>query len=84
MFEKAEEIKARLTEVKCNYSLTYYNLLDAEPKAFFKKYPSSTEIDSQATEEEARSFLDAYFSNTFPDEFLDFSIALIQQTKWSN
>ena len=84
IFEKAEEIKARLTEVKCNYSLTYYNLLDAEPKAFFKKYPSSTEIDSQATEEEARSFLDAYFSNTFPDEFLDFSIALIQQTKWSN
>ena len=39
---------------------------------------------NQATEEDVRSFFDAYFSNTFPDEFLDFAMALIQLTKWSN
>ena len=84
IFEKISQIEPRLDEIKCNYSLKYYHLLKAEPKSFFKKYPSSAEIDNQESEEAAIMFLDNYFSAIFPDEFLDFSIALIQQTKWSN
>ena len=84
IFEKISQIEPRLDEIKCNYRLKYYHLLKAEPKSFFKKYPSSAEIDNQESEEAAIMFLDNYFSAIFPDEFLDFSIALIQQTKWSN
>lgn len=84
IFEKVEEINPRLAEIKCNYSLAYYNLLNANPKIFFKKYPSLIEIDSCATEEDVKLFLDAYFCNTFPDEFLNFATGLIQQTKWSS
>ncbi len=84
IFEKVAEITPRIGEVTCKYSLKYYRLLNAEPKGFFKKYPSSTEIDAQESEEAVKELLDAYFCNVFPDEFLDFAIALIQQTKWSN
>ena len=84
IFEKVAEITPRIGEVKCKYSLNYYHLLNAEPKGFFKKYPTSAEIDAQESKEAVKDLLDAYFCNVFPDEFLDFAIALIQQTKWNN
>lgn len=84
LFVKVEEIEAHETEIKCSYSRGYWNLLHKSPQEYFRRYPTAMELDSFATEEEARAFLDEYFTKTFPDEFLQFSTALVKKINWGS
>lgn len=81
---KVEEIQAHETEIKCNYSREYWSLLHKSPRAYFQQYPTATKLDSFSTEEDARAFLNEYFTKTFPDEFLQFSTALVKKINWGS
>ncbi len=82
LYLKVEQLSKNENQIICEYSRFYYNLLAREPRNYFSNYPSSKSIDSYDTEEEARAYLDDYFSKTFPDEFLQFSMALVKKINW--
>lgn len=84
LFSKVEEIRSSEDEIKCNYSKEYYHLLARPSCAYFQNYPTLEQIDFHETDEEVQAFLDNYFTKTFPDEFLQFSTALIQKIKWGS
>jgi len=78
LFAKVEEIQAHEDEIKCNYSKEYYLLLNNSPRLYFQRCPTEQEIDYYSTEEDVHIFLDDYFTKAFPEEFLQFSIALVK------
>lgn len=82
LISKVEEIHASEDKITCNYSKEYYHLLARPSRTYFQNYPTLEQIDSHETDEEMQAFLDNYFTKTFPDEFLQFSTALIQKIKW--
>lgn len=84
IFEKLAQITVRIDEISCSYSLNYYKLLADELRIYFNNYPSITRIDVEESETAVRNLLDSYFTDVFPDEFLSFALALVQQTKWNN
>lgn len=69
---------------KCSYSKGYYGLLNKSPRMYFQRYPTEKEIDSFSTEEDARAYLNEYFTKTFPEEFLQFSTALVKKINWGS
>lgn len=77
LFIKVAEIHTHENEIKCSYSKGYYGLLNKSPRMYFQRYPTEKEIDSFSTEEDARAYLNEYFTKTFPEEFLQFSTALV-------
>lgn len=84
LYLKVEQLSKNKNQIICEYSSSYYNLLAREPRSYFLNYPSSESIDSCDTEEVARKYLDDYFSKTFPDEFLQFSMALVKRINWAS
>ena len=41
-------------------------------------------IESYDTKEKVESYLNDYFTKIFPDEFLQFSIALVKKISWDS
>lgn len=80
LFIKVAEIHTHENEIKCSYSKGYYGLLNKSPRMYFQRYPTEKEIDSFSTEEDARAYLNEYFTKTFPEEFLQFSTALVKKS----
>ena len=78
------EIHTHENEIKCSYSKGYYGLLNKSPRMYFQRYPTEKEIDSFSTEEDARAYLNEYFTKTFPEEFLQFSTALVKKINWGS
>ena len=62
----------------------WYGLLNKSPRMYFQRYPTEKEIDSFSTEEDARAYLNEYFTKTFPEEFLQFSTALVKKINWGS
>lgn len=76
VFSKIEQIVKCEGVVKCSYSRAYCDLLkDGE---YFRGYPPLKDIDNCASEEAVKVLLNDYFEKTFPDDFLQFSTALIK------
>lgn len=84
LFIKVAEIHTHENEIKCSYSKGYYGLLNKSPRMYFQRYPTEKEIDSFSTEEDARAYLNEYFTKTFPEEFLQFSTALVKKINWGS
>ena len=81
VFSKIEQMSGHEDTIKCSYSREYYGMLKHIPHMYFQNYPTLEKIDSYTTEEEVKAFLLNYFEKTFPDEFLQFSTALIKRIK---
>lgn len=84
LYLKVEQLRINESQIICEYSRSYYNLLARDPREYFFNYPSSESIDSYDTEEEVRAYLDDYFAKIFPDEFLQFSAALVKNINWNS
>ena len=84
LFIKVAEIHTHENEIKCSYSKGCYGLLNKSPRMYFQRYPTEKEIDSFSTEEDARAYLNEYFTKTFPEEFLQFSTALVKKINWGS
>jgi hypothetical protein len=84
LFIKVAEIHTHENEIKCSYSKGYYGLLNKSSRMYFQRYPTEKEIDSFSTEEDARAYLNEYFTKTFPEEFLQFSTALVKKINWGS
>lgn len=82
LFEKVNQLQEQGGAVSCAYSRKYHCLLAREPHAFFTRYPTAGDLDEKETEEEARRLLEEYFSAVFPEEFLEFSMALVEKIRW--
>ena len=80
--EKLHELLKVENQIECNYTKYYLKLMQPF-EMYFSKYPKEEQIDQCTSEEEVRSLLDAYFSLQFPKDFLEFSMNLIGQIKWS-
>lgn len=78
---KVERLHAHETEIRCDYSREYYRLL--KEGGYFKGYPTAERLDRCGTEAEANARLETYFTKTFPEEFLQFSFALVQKMNWA-
>lgn len=81
VFSKLEQMSGYEDSIKCSYSKGYCDMLKQIPRAYFPNYPTLEKIDSYTVEEDARAFLNDYFEKMFPDEFLQFSTALIRKIK---
>ena len=84
LFEKVKQVQERAAAVSCAYSRNYHSLLAHEPHAFFARYPTAEALDEKESEEEAHKLLDEYFSAVFPEEFLEFSMALVEKIRWDH
>ena len=84
LFSKIKQLNENINQISCMYSQEYYSLLAKNPRMFFQNYPSVKRIDSYETEDDVRAYLDDYFSKTFPDEFLQFSMALVKKINWGS
>lgn len=77
LFQKAEELEKKDSEIICKYSKKYLQLV--KNGEFFKNYPTNDKIDSFNTEEEVVAYLDDYFNKYFSEEFLEFSKELTKR-----
>lgn len=82
--EKRYPLMKLYEHFKCSYSKGYYGLLNKSPRMYFQRYPTEKEINSFSTEEDARAYLNEYFTKTFPEEFLQFSTALVRKINWGS
>jgi len=79
VFVKVAAVREHEDEIKCSYSKEYYGLLNESTNMCFQHYPTEMDIDSCSTENDVRTILDDYFVKTFPEEFLQFSTALVKK-----
>ena len=84
IFSKIATIEEHLSVVSCEYSKEYCNLLKDESRTYFQRYPTMEKIESYDTKEKVESYLNDYFTKIFPDEFLQFSIALVKKISWDS
>lgn len=59
-------------------------MLKDESRTYFQRYPTMDKIESYDTKEKVESYLNDYFTKIFPDEFLQFSIALVKKISWDS
>lgn len=80
--EKIHELRNAEDQIACSYTKHYLKLMQPL-ETYFSKYPTAEQIDQCDSEAEATSLLNNYFNTHFPKDFLDFSMSLIGQIKWS-
>ena len=67
LFIKVAEIHTHENEIKCSYSKGYYGTVkQISSLCTFNDYPTEKEIDSFSTEEDARAYLNEYFTKATP------------------
>ena len=78
--QKYKTLANGIKNINCDYSKMYLNLISQTDK-FFLKYPTEKTILEFKTEDEAKKYLDDYFNNDFPVEFLNFAKELVNCIK---
>lgn len=73
---KLDIITESISDIECEYSKKYYELLKNK---CFPQYPTMDELDQYDTEDEAKEYLDNYFSEQFAGEFLEFATNLLEE-----
>lgn len=84
LYEKTAKIGECIGELSCAYSKNYFETLSEDPNAYFVSYPTEEEIDKLESESEVVGLLDEYFTKNFPNDFLLFSMAIVNKLKWDH
>lgn len=74
---KLTQISPKIKEIDCSYTKKYLEMI-SKKDTFFTNYPSAAEIDNCSTEAEAKSLLNSYFENVFPNDFLNFAMEFVK------
>lgn len=82
MSEKFSKLEGELINISCEYSKKYLSVAFSE-KSPFSQYPTLDKLQTYESKDEATKFLDDYFQNVFPSEFLDFATNLLKSITWS-
>ncbi len=79
--EKHLLLEKERDSISCKYSLQYLDIAFTVPQVF-SQYPRQEKLEEFDSEEEAVKYLDSYFKNDFPEEFLAFATNLLRMIKW--